>query len=64
MCIGSTPEIQTVETPPPVSYEEASPAQAEVTARRQERKRAKRAFNQMDTVLGSNTPGMKTILGD
>ncbi len=58
MCMSS-PKI---EEPDPVpTFEQARPEDEEMTARRDERKRLKQAFNSRSTILSDN--GRKTLLG-
>ena len=59
MCMSKTPKVK--EPDPTPTFEEAKPADEEMTARQDERKRLRRAFNARNTLL--DTGGRNTLLG-
>nr|MBQ6739595.1 hypothetical protein [Synergistaceae bacterium] len=59
--MSKTPKV-TQPDPTPV-FEEAKPADEEMTARRDERKRLRQAFNARNTILDGGNAGRKTLLG-
>ena len=59
MCMSKTPKVK--EPDPTPTFEEAKPADEEMVAREDERKRLRRAFNARSTLLDSG--GRKTLLG-
>ena len=60
MCMSKTPKVK--EPDPTPTFEEAKPADEEMTARQDERKRLRRAFNSRNTLLDTGG-GRKTLLG-
>ena len=61
MCLGSSPKV---ETPDPVpTFEQAKPEDEEMTARQDERRRLRRAFNSRNTILDGGYSGRKNLLG-
>ena len=61
MCLGSSPKV---ETPAPAPTFEQAKTDDVVTARTDERKRLRRAFNTRTTMLGGALDtGRKTLLG-
>lgn len=63
MCLSS-PKMPEVQQPAPTpTFETAKPADEELTARQDERKRMRRAFNSRTTILDGGNTGRKTLLG-
>ncbi len=61
MCMSKTPKVK---APDPVpTFEEAKPVDEEITARQDERKRLRQAFNARNTILDGGNAGRKTLLG-